>query len=391
MPDAYTELLARLRGTVRTASLEEIRRRLDQRIPMVLLDVREPDEMRAGMLPGAVPLPRGSLEMEIERRVPDKSAPIVTYCAAGERSLLAAQCLLSLGYAHVESASPGFVRWKEAGYPVEVPAALTALQRERYLRHIRLPQLGERGQVRLLQAKVLVVGAGGLGSASAFYLAAAGVGTLGIADADRVDLSNLQRQILHTTPRLGMRKVTSAAKTLSRLNPEVTIVRHDERVTAANAQRLFAAYDVVVDGSDNFPTRYLVNDAGVLAAKPIVHGLVHQFEGQVTTFVPRVGPCYRCWYPEAPPTGAVFSASCTEAGVLGATCGVIGSLQATEAIKLVLGVGDGLVGRVLVYDALRMEVHTYQLRRRKDCAVCGDSPTIRSCVDSPAACCTAPR
>jgi sulfur-carrier protein adenylyltransferase/sulfurtransferase len=384
----YPDLIASVRKEVTEVPLDEVKRRVDARAPMVLLDVREREEYRAGYIPGAISVPRGFLEMQIEQRLPDKNARIVTYCAAGVRSALAAKTLAELGYTHVETANPGFVRWKDLRYPIETPPQLTEAQRDRYSRHILLPEVGEVGQTKLLQSKVLLLGAGGLGSPAALYLAAAGVGTLGIADADTVDASNLQRQILHATSRVGAPKVESAAKTLRDLNPDVKVVGHQERVTSENVERLFRDYDVIVDGTDNFPTRYLVNDASVFLGKPVVHGSIFRFDGQCTTFVPAsaaaklgvdAGPCYRCLYPEPPPPH--LAPSCQEAGVLGILCGIIGTLQATEAIKLLLGKGELLVGRLLTYDSLKMKFRELRLRRDAACPVCGPSPSITTYID----------
>jgi molybdopterin/thiamine biosynthesis adenylyltransferase/rhodanese-related sulfurtransferase len=388
MAPTYSDLLADARRRVREVSLDELLRRVQAREDYVLVDVREKEEHRAGYIPGAISVPRGFLEQQIESRVPDKSARVVTYCAGGVRSAFAAATLAELGYTHVESANPGFVRWKDLGYPVETPPQLTDAQRDRYSRHLLLPEVGEAGQAKLLSSKVLLLGAGGLGSPAALYLAAAGVGTLGIVDLDTVDASNLQRQILHATSRVGSPKVDSAAKAIGELNPDVKVVGHRERLTSANVERLFSDYDLVVDGTDNFPTRYLVNDAGVLLGKPIVHGSIFRFDGQVTTFVPdkaaarfgvSAGPCYRCLYPEPPPPH--LAPSCQEAGVLGILCGIIGTLQATEAIKLLLGKGDVLAGRLLTYDSLAMRFRELKLRRDPKCALCGPSPSITGYVD----------
>ncbi len=388
MPPTYTDLIATVRKETKEVSLDEIKRRLEAKVPMVLVDVREKEENRAGYIPGSLSVPRGFLEIQIEQRVPDKSAPIVLYCAGGTRSALAAATLQQLGYTHVETANPGFVRWKDLGYPMETPPQLTDAQRDRYSRHILLPEVGEAGQAKLLKSKVLLLGAGGLGSPAALYLAAAGVGTLGIVDADVVDASNLQRQILHATSRVGMPKVESAAKAIADLNPDVKVVAHPERLVSSNVERIFEAYDLVVDGTDNFPTRYLVNDASVFMGKPVVHGSIFRFDGQATTFVPekaakkfgiQAGPCYRCLYPEPPPPH--LAPSCQEAGVLGILCGIIGTLQATEAIKLLLGRGDPLVGRLLTYDSLKMKFRELKLRRSDDCPVCGKKPTITSYID----------
>ncbi len=388
MPTTYDELIASVRRTTREVSLDELKRRLDAHEPLTLLDVREQDEHRAGWIPGAISIPRGFLELRIEGRIPDKTTPIVIYCAGGTRSALAAKTLADLGYANVETANPGFTRWKELGYPSASSSELTEAQRERYSRHLLLPEVGEEGQARLLKSKVLVVGAGGLGSPACLYLAAAGVGTLGLVDADVVDASNLQRQVLHATSRIGQPKVTSAERTLSDLNPDVRVVGHRERLGRDNVERLFADYDLVVDGTDNFPTRYLVNDASVWLGKPVIHGSIFRFEGQLTTFVPEKaaqklgiegGPCYRCLFPEPPPPH--LAPSCAEAGVLGILPGVIGLLQATEAIKLLLGRGTPLVGRLLTYDSLRMAFRELRLRRSAECPVCGPKPTITGYVD----------
>jgi molybdopterin/thiamine biosynthesis adenylyltransferase/rhodanese-related sulfurtransferase len=379
MAKTYSDLMADLKKSVKITSLADLKRRLDEKEPIVVVDVREKEEQKGGYIPGAISLPRAYLEQQFEQKLPDKNATTVLYCAAGNRSAFAAKTLVDLGYTRVESANPGFVRWKDLGYPVELPPNLTEAQRERYSRHILLPEVGEAGQAKLLGAKVLLLGAGGLGSPAALYLAAAGVGTLGIVDADVVDASNLQRQILHATSRLGTPKVESAAKTIKDLNPDVKVDAYQERLTSANVDRIFAPYDLVVDGCDNFPTRFLVNDASVFMNKPVVHGSIFRFDGQVTTFLPRVGPCYRCWYPEPPPPE--LAPSCQEAGVLGILCGVIGTLQATEAIKLILGKGDTLVGRVLTYDSLKMKFREFKLRKDKNCPVCGESPTIKSYID----------
>ncbi|MDI3287516.1 molybdopterin-synthase adenylyltransferase MoeB [Polyangium sp. 15x6] len=380
MPTTYTDLIAEVRKTISTVTLEEIKRRLEAREPMVLVDVREKEENRAGYIPGAISVPRGFLEMQIEQKVPDKNAPVVLYCAGGTRSALAAKTLVDLGYTHVESANPGFVRWKDLGYPMETPPQLSDAQRDRYSRHLLLPEVGEAGQAKLLASKILLLGAGGLGSPAALYLAAAGVGTIGLVDADVVDASNLQRQIMHATSRVGMPKVESGEKTIRDLNPDVKVVKFEERLTSHNVERIFRDFDIIVDGCDNFPTRYLVNDASVWMKKPVVHGSIFRFEGQVTTFHPAAGgPCYRCLYPEPPPPH--LAPSCQEAGVLGILPGVVGTIQATEAIKLVLGQGSPLVGRLLTYDSLRMKFGELKLRKDKTCPVCGSDPTITSYID----------
>ncbi len=388
MPTTYTDLLASVRNQTKAVSLDDLKKRIDAGEKVTLLDVREKEEFRAGYIPGAISIPRGFLEMQVEARLPDKNTKIVAYCAGGTRSALAAATLANLGYTNVETATPGFTRWKDVGYPVELPPQLTDAQRDRYSRHILLPEVGELGQTKLLKSKVLLLGAGGLGSPAALYLAAAGVGTLGLVDADVVDASNLQRQIIHATSRIGDPKVESAAETIAELNPDVKVIGHRERLTSANVERLFADYEIVVDGTDNFPTRYLVNDASVWMGKPVVHGSIFRFDGQATTFLPakaaakfgrETGPCYRCLYPEPPP--AHLAPSCQEAGVLGILCGIVGTIQATEAIKLILGKGDTLAGRLMTYDSLKMKFRELKLRRDKDCPVCGDKPTITSYID----------
>lgn len=388
MPTTYTDLIASVRKSTKEVSLDELKRRLDAKEPITLLDVREKEEYRAGFIPGAISIPRGFLEIQVEGRIPDKNAKIVAYCAGGTRSALAAKTLAELGYTNVETANPGFVRWKDLGFPMETPPQLNDAQRDRYSRHLLLPEVGEAGQAKLLKSKVLLIGAGGLGSPAALYLAAAGVGTLGLVDADTVDASNLQRQILHATSRVGVPKVESAQKVLADLNPDVKVIGHKERVDSSNVDRLFSEYDVIVDGTDNFPTRYLVNDASVFLGKAVVHGSIFRFDGQLTTFVPpkaaktlgiEPGPCYRCLYPEPPPPH--LAPSCQEAGVLGILPGVIGVLQATEAIKLLLGRGDALVGRLLTYDSLKMKFRELKLRRDPNCIVCGPNPTITKYID----------
>ncbi len=336
----------------------------------VVLDVREPDEYEQGALPGAVHIPRGHLESQIENRVADHDTPLVVYCAGGTRSAFAADTLTELGYTDVVSMVGGFNKWKNEDRAWSAPRTLTPDQRNRYQRHLLLPEVGEEGQQKLLDAKVLLLGAGGLGSPAALYLAAAGVGTIGIIDMDVVDESNLQRQILHNLDRIGDRKVDSAKKTLTLLNPDVDVVTYDTRLGADNVLDIIDGYDVIVDGTDNFPTRYLVNDASLLKRIPVVHGSIFRFEGQATVFHPYVGPCYRCMIPEPPP--ADLAPSCAEAGVLGVLPGIIGSIQAMEAIKLVLGLGDSLAGRILSYDSLEQSFRTFKVRRDPQCPACGD-------------------
>lgn len=337
---------------------------------VTILDVRESDEFDQGAIETARLVPRGLLESVIGMHVDDLDEKIILYCAGGARSALAAQSLKQMGYTNVSSLRGGFGRWKTDGHPWKVPEGLSNDQRGRYSRHILLPEVGEEGQIRLLKSKVLIVGAGGLGSPAALYLAAAGVGTIGIVDFDVVDATNLQRQILHNIDRIGQSKVESARETLAALNPDVKIVTYDERLSAENVLQILSGYDVVLDGGDNFPTRYLVNDASVRLRIPVVHGSIFRFEGQVTVFEPYAGPCYRCQYPEPPPPE--LAPSCAEAGVLGVLPGVIGTLQAMEILKILLGIGDTLSGRLLTYDGLSQEFRTFRVRRDPTCPACSD-------------------
>ena len=379
MAKTYQQLMDEARRLVPEASPDEVKAKLDRGERPVLLDVREREEFRQGFVPGAISLPRGFLEMRIEETVPDKAAPIVAYCAGGTRSLLAGRILKELGYGNVTSMRGGFTGWKNQGLPIAEQRQFTAEQQIRYSRHFLLPEVGEAGQAKLLDAKVLCIGAGGLGSPAAFYLAAAGVGTIGIVDMDVVDLSNLQRQILHTNDRIGMPKTESARLTLQALNPDVKVMEFRERLSSENAFRIFEQFDLVVNGCDNLPTRYLANDACVILKKPLVDGAIWQFEGQATVFHPPQGPCYRCLFPEPPPPGAV--PSCAEAGVLGVLPGLVGCVQALEAIKLILGQGTPLVGRMMHFDTLSGEVRLLRLRRDPKCVVCGERPTVTKLID----------
>ena len=364
---SFREILANIRSQIREISTADAEGLIGQ---AVFLDVREPDEYEQGALPGAIHLPRGFLEFQVEGKLTDKSAPVVVYCAVGGRSALAAKALGELGYADVVSMAGGFNRWKDEGRRWSVPRALTPEQRNRYHRHLLLPEVSESGQLKLLDSKVLLLGAGGLGSPAAMYLAAAGVGTIGVVDMDIVDASNLQRQILHDLSRVGESKVSSAKTTIGGLNPDVNVVTYDTRLSADNVLEIIDGYDVIVDGTDNFPTRYLVNDASLLKRIPVVHGSIFRFDGQVTVFAPYDGPCYRCMIPEPPP--ADQAPSCAEAGVLGVICGIVGSIQAAEAIKLLLGLGEPLVGRLLSYDSLDQSFRTFKVRRDPQCPACGD-------------------
>jgi molybdopterin/thiamine biosynthesis adenylyltransferase/rhodanese-related sulfurtransferase len=376
---SYRELLQQVRAEI--SELDPSRtRELVEAGDVLVVDVREQDEWDEGHIPGAVHIPRGNLESRIERAAPDPGRPIVLYCSAGNRSAFAARTLDELGYEDVSSLAGGFTDWKRNGFPVELSAGLDAPRRARYSRHLLIPEVGEEGQLKLLDAKVLLIGAGGLGSPASLYLAAAGVGRLGIVDADVVDESNLQRQIVHSTERLGEAKVESAKRTIEALNPDVQVIPYKERLTSENVERILAdGWDVIVDGADNFPTRYLVNDASVWHGIPVVHGSIYRFEGQVTVFNPGAGPCYRCLFPVPPPPE--LAPSCAEGGVLGVLPGVIGSLQANEALKLALGIGEPLVGRLLLFDALAAEFSEVKLRRDPECPVCGEHPTITDYID----------
>jgi sulfur-carrier protein adenylyltransferase/sulfurtransferase len=410
----YRELLQQVKDEVDEVDAPRGRELIDSREPLVL-DVREQDEWDEGHLPGAIHIPRGNLESRIERAAPDRSRPILVYCAAGNRSAFAAKTLEELGYEDVVSLSGGFTDWKRNGFPLQLSAGLDAPKRARYSRHLLIPEVGEEGQLKLLESKILLIGAGGLGSPAALYLAAAGVGRIGIVDADVVDESNLQRQIVHSTEVLGEPKVQSAKRTIEALNPDVEVVAYQERLTSENVDRILAdGWDVIVDGADNFPTRYLVNDASVWHDVPVVHGSIYRFEGQVTVFKPgrgtargaarqdgrallarpsemtgrhedgdryggEPGPCYRCLFPSPPPPE--LAPSCAEGGVLGVLPGIIGSLQASEALKLALGIGDPLVGRLLLFDALAAEFNEVSIRRDAECPVCGEHPTITEYID----------
>lgn len=339
---------------------------------IALIDVRESEEWDAGHLPGATHVPRGYLESRIEGAVPDRDRRVVIYCASGTRSALAAKTLADLGYSDVQSMTGGITLWKDRGYEVDTPRRLTADQRERYSRHFLLPEIGQAGQEKLLDAKVLLLGAGGLGAPAALYLAAAGVGTIGVIDNDVVDLSNLQRQVIHTTGRIGEKKVDSAEETMKAINPDVNVVKYDFRMDASNIMDVITGYDVIVDGLDNFPTRYLLNDASVRLQIPVVSASILGFDGQLSVFKPYDGPCYRCLYPVPPP--AELAPSCGANGVLGVLPGTMGLLQATEVIKLIVGIGEPLVGRLLLYEALGATFTELKVRRDPECPVCSRPP-----------------
>lgn len=380
MAKTFQEIMAQARKEIPEFTPQQVNEILTSNGKhQVVIDVREKDEWREGHLEDAVSLPRGFLEIKVESTVPDKNTPVIAYCAGGVRSLLAAKIMKEMGYQNVSSMAGGYTAWKNAGYKWVQDFQYTPEQLVRYSRHFLLPEVGEEGQARLLQAKVFMVGAGGLGSPAAYYLAAAGVGTLGVIDNDVVDMSNLQRQILHTNDRVGKPKVESAKQTLQALNPDVKVIPYQEKLTSSNILELIKDYDIVVDGSDNFPTRYLVNDACVLANKPNVHGSIFQFEGQATVFYPGKGPCYRCLYPAPPPPD--MAPSCQEAGVLGVLPGLIGVIEALETIKLILGKGDILIGKLLCFNTLTMEINTLKLRRDPECPICGNKPTIHELID----------
>jgi molybdopterin/thiamine biosynthesis adenylyltransferase/rhodanese-related sulfurtransferase len=372
----YRDLLARTKGEISE---------LDAPSAQALegaawIDVREQDEWQEGHLPGAVHVPRGFLESRIEGVVADKSRPVILYCAAANRSAFAAKTLEELGYTNVHSLAGGFTDWKRNGLEIVMPRTLSPEKRTRYSRHLLIPEIGEEGQLKLLDSKILLIGAGGLGSPASLYLAAAGIGTLGIVDADIVDETNLQRQIAHSLDTLGSPKVDSAKRAINALNPDVQVVTYRERLTSENIDRILDdGWDLIVDGADNFPTRYLVNDASVWRNIPVVHGSIYRFEGQVTVFTPYDGPCYRCLFPEPPPPE--LAPSCSEGGVLGVLPGIVGTLQTNEAIKLAAGIGESLTGRLLLIDALATEFNEVRIERNAACPVCGDHPTITEYID----------
>jgi len=373
MAPSFRDILSTVKKEIREVSIDDVKKLVDQNAPVKLIDVREGEEYSAGKLPGAISVPRGFLELRIEDKA-KREEELVLYCAGGTRSALAAKTLREMGYEKVSSMAGGYNRWHDAAYPTEKPFVLSSEQKERYRRHLIIPEVGEEGQAKLLKSRVLLMGAGGLGSPAALYLAAAGVGTLGIIDMDVVDLSNLQRQIIHTVDRKGLPKTESARKAIEALNPDVKVVPFQERLTSENVLRILDGFDMVLDGGDNFPTRYLLNDACVVQQKPNIHGSIFRFEGQVTTFHPGKGPCYRCLYPAPPPPD--MAPSCAEAGVLGVLPGIIGLMQANEAIKLILGKGQPLVGRLLTFDALGTTFRELKLRRDPECPVCRDGAKV---------------
>jgi len=375
----YRELLAQVKTEIDEVDATRARELFETGDP-VIVDVREQDEWDEGHIPGAIHIPCGNLESRIEAAAPDRERQVVIYCAAGNRSAFGAKTLEELGYERVWSLAGGYTDWKRNGHPTVQPRSLEPAQRQRYSRHLLIPEVGEEGQLKLLESRILLIGAGGLGSPASLYLAAAGVGTLGIVDDDVVDATNLQRQIVHSTERLGESKAESAKRTLQALNPDVTVQVYKERLTSENVDRILGeGWDVIVDGADNFPTRYLLNDASVWHDIPVVHGSIFRFEGQITVFKPNEGPCYRCLFPQPPPPE--LAPSCAEGGVLGVLPGIVGSIQANEALKLAIGIGEPLVGRLLLFDALAPSFTEIKLRRDPSCPVCGESPTITSYID----------
>src|SRR3954467_4741101 len=371
MSPTGAEVIRKIRSQIEEVDPAEVREHLGNGV--VLVDVRESEEWDAGHIPGAKHVPRGYLESRIEGAVADRDQRVVLYCASGQRSALAASTLREqLGYENVASMNGGITLWKDRGYEVEVPKSMTKEQRERYSRHLLVPEIGLEGQTKLLESKVLLLGAGGLGSPTALYLAAAGVGTLGIVDDDEVDLSNLQRQVIHTTDRIGVPKVDSAEETVKALNPDVTVVKYKTRLDASNIMEIIDGYDIIVDGVDNFPTRYLLNDASVRLKIPVVSAAILGFEGQLSVFAPYEGPCYRCLFRQPPP--AELAPSCGANGVLGVLPGTMGLLQATEVIKLITGSGDPLIGRLLMYDALGATTTELKIRRDPECPICSREP-----------------
>ncbi len=376
---SFQRYLEQIKGDIEEIEPEEVHAKLERGDDVVVVDVRERDEWENGFIPNAHLLGRGFLESRISNVVDDPSEEVILYCAGGVRSAMAASALEAMGYVNVKSMAGGFGRWAQHGFAVNTRRTLSQEQLARYSRHLLMPEVGEEGQLKLLDAKVLLVGAGGLGSPTAMYLAAAGVGTLGIVDGDTVDMSNLQRQLLHTEDRVGVAKVDSAGQALNAINSDVDVRKYPFRIDSSNVMALFAEYDIVVDGCDNFPTRYLVNDACYMLNKVNVHGSIFRFDGQVTVFQPKAGPCYRCLYPEPPPPG--MAPSCAEAGVLGVLPGIIGVAQAIETIKVILGIGRPLVGRLLTFDALQMSFKPLNIRRDPECPLCGDNPTVTELID----------
>ncbi len=389
MPISSRELIAKVTASISEMDVHQVNDAIQSGEGGMVLDIRERDEFSQGYIPTSVHVPRGFLELRIEKLARNHDEPIILYCAGGIRSALAARSLEEMGYTGVVSMSGGFAHWKNAGYKIVQERLLSEDEMQRFSRHIMLPEIGEEGQGRLLDAKVLLVGAGGLGCPAGQYLAAAGVGTLGIVDADVVDLSNLQRQVLHGTSDVGRPKVISAMESIAEMNPGVDVRTYREHVTSENVMDIIADYDIIVNGCDNFPTRYLLSDAAVFTGKTLVDGSIFGFEGQATVFKPNDGPCYRCLYPVPPPPGLV--PSCDENGVLGVLPGIVGLVQSTETLKLILELGEPLVGRLLTFDATTMNFRTLKARHDPGCPVCGESPTITELIDYEQFCGLPPR
>ncbi len=379
MSATFQDLIKAVKGQIKEMTPEEVLERLKAGEPWALLDVREQNEWDEGHIEDAHFIPRGFLEIRVEKTLPERDKPLVVYCGGGVRSAMATKTLHDMGYSNVVSMSGGFSRWRELDYPIMKPRVLSDVEVERYSRQIRIPEVGLAGQAKILESSVLVIGAGGLGCPSSIYLVAAGVGTIGIVDDDVVDLSNLQRQILHNTSSIGSPKTESAKATLNDINPLTEVRTYQEHLTSANIMDIIEPYDIIVDGTDNFPSRYLINDACVWTGKPNIHGSVFRFEGQVTLFHPYNGPCYRCLYPH--PTPPDLAPSCADAGVLGVLPGVVGLLQAVETLKFIMGQGDSLAGRLITYDALTTTFREFKLQRDPDCPVCGENPTITEFID----------
>ncbi len=379
MPN-FQEVLSQTKKQISEIKAEELKKWLDEKKNIILIDVREKEEQAGGVIPGAKLIPRGFLELRVEEQVPSKDQEIVVYCAGGTRSALATKSLHDLGYKKVHSLAGGYSNWANQGLGTHKKKNLSTQQLERYGRHILMPEVGEEGQIKLLESKVFLIGAGGLGCPAAYYLAAAGVGTIGIVDHDVVDRSNLQRQILHNEERIGEPKVESAKKTLKALNPDINIITYRDKLSRDNVKDIIKDYDIIVNGCDNFPTRYLINDACYFLKKPLVDASIFRFEGQICVFDTAAGgPCYRCLYPEPPPPE--MAPSCQEAGVFGALPGIVGTAQTIEVLKLLLKKGEPLVGRLLIFDALKMKFKEMKIRRDQACPLCGDNPTVKDLID----------
>lgn len=374
------DYLGKVKKEIQEITPADVKQRIDSKDDFLLIDVRENEETAGGTLPGAETIVRGFLELKMDQVEPNPNRTIVLYCGGGNRSALSAKALQDIGYKKVYSMQGGYAAWQHAGFPIQKKLALTTDKLARYARHLSMPEVGEAGQIKLLNSRVMLIGAGGLGSPTGVYLAAAGVGTIGIIDNDVVDLSNLQRQILHDESWEGMPKVDSAKHRMQGINSDIKVNTYKMRLDRSNVMNIFREYDIIVNGCDNFATRYLINDTCVFLKKPLVDGSIFRFEGQVTVFDPaQGGPCYRCLYPLPPPPE--MAPSCQEAGVFGVLPGIIGCLQGVEAIKLALQIGEPLIGRLILYDALKQKFREMKIRRDKACPVCGDNPSIKELID----------